>query len=113
MINIIYISFLSTDTHFKQENHHEVLPLRKRLLNIVNNNLMFYAHQPGYSYCGQGKHLQRRSARGDTPVNKLDALYRNHDIFYDREKKSAKRYEVEKILADGVFKIQIQGYITH
>jgi len=38
-------------------------------------------HIPGYSYCGPFTKLNERLARGDEPINKLDAGCKEHDIF--------------------------------
>jgi hypothetical protein len=38
-------------------------------------------HLPGYNYCGPFTKLDKTLARGDEPVNKLDAGCKSHDIF--------------------------------
>ena len=38
-------------------------------------------HLPGCNYCGPFTKLDKRLARGNEPVNKLDAGYKDHDIF--------------------------------
>jgi hypothetical protein len=51
------------------------------ILNKLNN-VMPELHLPGYNYCGPFTKLNERLARGDKPVNKLDAGCKKHDIFY-------------------------------
>lgn len=74
-------------------------------LNTAIDKLGFEAHLPGgYAFCGPGTRLQERLARGDRPKNKLDALCRQHDIFYNQEHETTKRHTADKILADGALK---------
>jgi hypothetical protein len=47
------------------------------LLNKLNN-VMPELHLPGYDYCGPFTKLDSRLARGDKPVNKLDASCQQH-----------------------------------
>lgn len=50
------------------------------LLNKLGN-VMPEMHLPGYNYCGPFTKLDERLARGDAPINKLDAGCQKHDIF--------------------------------
>ena len=50
------------------------------LLNKLGS-IMPELHLPGYNYCGRFTKLDKRLARGDEPVNKLDARCKEHDIF--------------------------------
>ena len=50
------------------------------LLNKLSN-VMPELHLLGYNYCGPFTKLDKRLARGDKPVNKLDAGCKEHDIF--------------------------------
>jgi hypothetical protein len=50
------------------------------LLNKLNN-IMPELHLPVYNYCGPFTKLDKRLARGDEPISKLDAGCKNHDIF--------------------------------
>lgn len=54
------------------------------LVNSLINNLPFELHLPGYNYCGPGTKLEKRLARGDRGVNKLDDACMQHDIAYTR-----------------------------
>lgn len=45
------------------------------------NNLPFGLHWPGYNYLDPGTKLNKRPAKCDKPVDKLDAAAREHDIF--------------------------------
>jgi hypothetical protein len=38
-------------------------------------------HLPGYNYCGPFTKLDKRLAKGDERINKLDAGCKEHDIF--------------------------------
>lgn len=55
------------------------------VVNSLINKLPFELHLPGgYQYCGPGTKLQKRLARGDPGINKLDAACKKHDIAYDQ-----------------------------
>ena len=41
---------------------------------------------PGYQYMGPGTHLEKRLARGDPGINRLDRLPKASDIDYGRAK---------------------------
>jgi hypothetical protein len=62
------------------------------LLNKLNN-VIPELHIPGYNYCGPFTKLDKRLARGDEPVNKLDAACKEHDIFYRDHKDTNERHE--------------------
>jgi len=54
------------------------------ILNTLLNKLGSVVpemHHPGYNYCGPSTKLERRLARGDAPINKMDAGCQKHDIF--------------------------------
>lgn len=55
-------------------------------------------HIPGYQYCGPGTNLEKRLARGDPGVNKLDQACKTHDIAYSKFKNSKDRYKADKTL---------------
>lgn len=52
------------------------------LVNNIINKLPIELHLPGYNYCGPGTKLQKRLARGDKGINKLDEACMHHDIAY-------------------------------
>ncbi|EFN89398.1 hypothetical protein EAI_07691, partial [Harpegnathos saltator] len=56
-------------------------------------------HIPGCQFCGPGTRLAKRLARGDQGINSLDAVYREHDIFYSRSNNLTNRDAADKILA--------------
>lgn len=60
-------------------------------------------HIPGYQYCGPGTELEKRLARGDSGVNKLDQACRDHDIAYSSTKDSNRRHEADKFLIGRAF----------
>ena len=57
-----------------------------------------------YSYCGPFTKLNERLARGDEPINKLDAGCKKHNIFYRDHKDTKERHvadeELENIAAE-------------
>ena len=56
-------------------------------------------HLPGYNHCGRFTKLDKRLARGDEPVNKLDAGCKQHDIFYRDHEDTKERHVADKELA--------------
>lgn len=58
------------------------------LINKVINKLPFELHLPGYNYCGPGTKLSARLARGDKPINPLDAACKEHDIAYSQNREN-------------------------
>ena len=55
-------------------------------------------HLPGYNYCGPFTKLKERLVRCDEPVNKLDAGWKKHDIFYRDHKRTKERHTAHKEL---------------
>ncbi len=55
-------------------------------------------HLPGYNFCGPGTDLSKRLARGDKPINKLDACCMVHDVVYSETSSSSKRVEADRKL---------------
>ena len=43
-------------------------------------------HWPSYQYMGPGTHLEKRLARGDPGINRLDRIAKVHDIDYGKAK---------------------------
>ena len=43
-------------------------------------------HWPGYQYMGPGTHLEKRLARGEPGINRLDRIAKAHDIDYCKAK---------------------------
>ena len=43
-------------------------------------------HWPGYQYMGPGTHLEKRLARGDPGINRLDRIAKAHNIDYGKGK---------------------------
>ena len=43
-------------------------------------------HLPGHNFTGPGTKLQERLERGDTPINRVDEISKNHDIAYSKSK---------------------------
>ena len=55
-------------------------------------------HLRGYNYCGPIMLLDKRLARGDEPVNKLDAGCKEHDMFYRNHQDTKERHIADKEL---------------
>lgn len=67
------------------------------LIDYIVNKLP-EIHIPGYQYCGPGTDLQKRLARGDPGINKLDQACKDHDIAYSKLNSSKDRREADKVL---------------
>jgi hypothetical protein len=65
-------------------------------------------HLPGYNYCGPFTRLDETLARGDEPVNKLDAGCKEHDIFYRDHKDTNERHIADKEL-ENIAKERMHG----
>jgi hypothetical protein len=73
------------------------------VLNTILNklgNVMTEMHLPGYNYCGPFTKLEERLARGDEPINKLDAGCQQHDIFYRDHRDTKERHTADKVIAN-------------
>jgi hypothetical protein len=57
-------------------------------------------HLLGYNYCGPFTKLEERLARGDKPINKLDAGCQQHKIFYRDHRDTKERLIADKVLAN-------------
>lgn len=68
------------------------------IFNTVLNNLPFELHVPGYNYLGPGTKLEKRLARGDEGINKLDDAAKEHDQFYRDHKNTKERHLADKVL---------------
>jgi hypothetical protein len=68
------------------------------LLNELHN-VVPEMHLPCYSYCGPFTKLDERLARGDKPINKLDAGCQQHDIYYRDHKDTKDRHGADMVLA--------------
>lgn len=73
------------------------------ILNSIINKLPVELHIPTYQYCGPGTKLEERLARGDKPINKLDAACMQHDIAYSKSKDLKDRHEADKILGEAAW----------
>lgn len=71
------------------------------IINSAIDALPVELHLPGgYQYCGPGTKLNKRLARGDPGINKLDQACKEHDISYSKHTDSSKRFIADKLLAD-------------
>lgn len=70
------------------------------LINSLIDKLPIELHLPGYQFCGPGTKLEKRLARGDRGINKLDAACREHDIAYSKNSDTQSRNKADLILAE-------------
>lgn len=71
------------------------------LVNTAIDALPIELHLPGkYQYCGPGTKLQKRLARGDPGINKLDAACKEHDIAYSNYTDTKRRSIADRALAE-------------
>lgn len=77
--------------------------ITKPIGEIVNKTidlLPIELHLPGgYQYCGPGTKLDKRLARGDPGINKLDQACKQHDISYSKFSDLTNRSVADKLLA--------------
>jgi len=66
-------------------------------------------HLPGYNFCGPGTELEKRLARGDNPINALDAGCLVHDIVYSDTKDKDTRVKADHVLSRVAEKIAIDS----
>jgi len=66
-------------------------------------------HLPGYNFCGPGTELEKRLARGDRPINDLDAGCLVHDIVYSDTKDKDTRVKADHVLSRVAEKIAIDS----
>lgn len=74
------------------------------LLDTIIDKLPFELHLKGYNFLGPGTKLEKRLARGDNGINKLDEFCKEHDIAYATHKDSAERYKADKKLGSEALK---------
>lgn len=72
------------------------------LIDYIVNKLP-EIHIPGYQYCGPGTELEKRLARGDPGINKLDQACKDHDIIYSKISNSKDRRQADKELVARAF----------
>ena len=53
---------------------------KSSVLDSLIELLPFECHLPGHEFCRPGTDLEKRIARGDQGISKLDAACREHDI---------------------------------
>lgn len=71
------------------------------IVNKAIDLLPVELHLPGgYQYCGPGTKLQKRLARGDPGINKLDQACKQHDIAYSKFGDTKNRSIADKALAE-------------
>lgn len=78
----------------------------KGVLNTIINALPFELHLPGYQYCGPGTKLEKRLARGEPGINKLDKACKTHDIAYSQYIDLEHRHAADKILSEEANKVK-------
>ena len=53
-------------------------------------------HWPGYQYMGPGTKLEKRLARGDPGINRLDRIAKQHDIDYRKAKSLKDKWKADQ-----------------
>jgi len=53
-------------------------------------------HCPGYQYMGPGTNLEKRMARGNPGINRLDRIAKAHDIDYGEAKNLKDRWAADR-----------------
>lgn len=69
-------------------------------INTAIDALPIELHLPTYQYCGPGTKLEKRLARGDRGINKLDEACKAHDIAYSNYADSERRSIADRALAE-------------
>lgn len=87
-------------------NRNKTKKKEKKAYGLIDRviNKMPEIHIPGYQYCGPGTELQKRLARGDPGINKLDEACKKHDIAYDSIQDSKERRRADKKLIGQAFR---------
>lgn len=70
------------------------------LLNSIINKLPIELHIPSYQFCGPGTKLEKRLARGDQGINKLDEACKEHDISYSKANDLENRHRADNLLLE-------------
>ena len=69
-------------------------------------------HCPGYQYMGPGTHLQKRLARGDPGINRLDRIAKGHDIDYGKAKELKDKWAADHKMIAKVDKLPGRKTLT-
>lgn len=67
--------------------------------------MMVEYHLPGYNFCGPGTKLDQRIAKGDKPINELDACCMIHDMVYAESTSADARVAADRKLRNCALKI--------
>lgn len=71
------------------------------LVNKLLNKLPVELHLPGYQNCGPGTKLTKRLAGGDSRINLLDTVCKEHDIALSQNRENVKaRNNADQVLAN-------------
>jgi hypothetical protein len=73
------------------------------IINSLINNIPVELHMPGYEFLGPGTYLDTKLPLSVKPINKLDALARDHDIAYTTNKTVESRKHADDVLIDGAW----------
>ena len=69
-------------------------------------------HWPGYQYMGPGTHLEKRLARGDPGINRLDKIAKAHDIDYARAQNLKDKWMADRKMIAKIDKLPGQKSLT-
>ena len=62
-------------------------------------------HWPGYHYMGPGTKLEKRLARGDKGVNRLDNIAMHHEIDYSKAKTLKAKHAADRKMIKAIEKL--------
>lgn len=74
------------------------------IIDKIIDKLPIELHLPRYQYCGPGTKLEKRLARGDPGINRLDVACKDHDIAYSKHSDSGERSLADKSLQEAAMK---------
>ena len=62
-------------------------------------------HWPGYQYMGPGTKLAKRLKRGDSGINRLDKIAKQHDIDYSKAKNLRDKWRADTKMIKAIDKL--------
>ena len=69
-------------------------------------------HWPGYQYMGPGTHLEKRLARGDPGINRLDRIAKTHDIDYNKARNLQDKWVADRKMIAKIDKLPGRKTLT-
>ena len=69
-------------------------------------------HRPGYQYMGPVTHLEKRLARGDPGINRLERIAKAHDIAYGKAKDLKDKWVADRKMIAKIDKLPGRKILT-